>query len=64
MAAGIIFEITYGYHVKEGIDDLVDLIERAVHQFSEAVLPGAHLVDNFPWRESYHACINYSRAPL
>ena len=44
--------ITYGYTVKEHDDSYVDLVETAVHQFSECLEPGAFLVDVVPARKS------------
>ncbi|KAI0069200.1 cytochrome P450 [Artomyces pyxidatus] len=47
-AGGIILQVTYGYKPKEGSDSLVDLVDVAIHQFSELTEPNAYLVDLFP----------------
>ena len=44
--------ITYGYSVKGQGDPLVDVVEGAMHGFSECMTPGAYLVDMIPLRES------------
>ena len=44
--------ISYGYSVKENDDPLVNLVESAVHQFSECSEPGAFMVDVVPLRKS------------
>ncbi len=49
MAGGIILGLTYGYEVKDGEDELVTLIEQANANFSRSSLPGAFLVDVFPF---------------
>lgn len=51
LSASIILDITYGYQSKDGQDDMVDLAIEAVHNFSVAATPGAHIVDTFPWLE-------------
>lgn len=38
----------YGYQVKEGHDDVLELVERAVNAFIVAAIPGSFLVDTFP----------------
>lgn len=49
MAGGIILRTTYGYEVKDGRDDYVDLIERANANFSRSSVPGAFMVDLLPF---------------
>ena len=44
--------IAYGYSVKGQDDPLVNVVEAAVHGFSECMEPGAYLVDMMPLRES------------
>ncbi|KAJ3485043.1 hypothetical protein NLI96_g5230 [Meripilus lineatus] len=44
----IILKISYGYIVKDGADPLLDLVDRAMVQFSELTRPGAFLVDVLP----------------
>jgi cytochrome P450 len=41
-----LLSIVYGYQVKGDNDHMVDLIERSVARFSEAVAPGAYMVSN------------------
>ncbi|KIP11879.1 hypothetical protein PHLGIDRAFT_124541 [Phlebiopsis gigantea 11061_1 CR5-6] len=47
-AGAIILNLVYGYRVGEGTDPIVDLVETAVEQFSQATTPGAFYVDMFP----------------
>ncbi|KAF9522934.1 cytochrome P450 [Crepidotus variabilis] len=49
LAGGIILQVTYGYKVKDGQDDFVNLIEKSNENLSTALTPGAFLVDVFPW---------------
>jgi hypothetical protein len=49
LAGGIILKITYGIEVQEGEDHFVRLIEKANSNFNIATVPGAFLVDFFPW---------------
>ena len=51
-AGAIILMIAYGYSVKGQDDPLVNVVEAAVHGFSECMEPGAYLVDMIPLRES------------
>nr|BAK09523.1 cytochrome P450 [Postia placenta] len=44
----VILKMAYGYEVQEGDDPLVDLVDRAVDEFSISTRPGAFLVDTFP----------------
>jgi len=44
--------ISYGYSVKEHEDPYLDVVEAAVHGFSECTEPGAYLVDLIPLRKS------------
>ncbi len=46
-----ILSITYGYEVEEDGDALVELVDRAMAEFSELTVPGAFLVDQMPFRE-------------
>ena len=48
LAGSTILMLTYGYEVQEGDDPLVNLVDRATEQFSDATVPGAFLVDVFP----------------
>nr|BAL05080.1 cytochrome P450 [Phanerodontia chrysosporium] len=47
-AGCIILKLSHGYHVREGHDPIVDLVDTATEQFSLATSPGAFLVDVFP----------------
>lgn len=48
-AGAIILKLTYGYSVRHnGADPLVDLIEKVVQNFGEALVPMAWLVDVIP----------------
>ncbi|PCH41346.1 cytochrome P450 [Wolfiporia cocos MD-104 SS10] len=47
-AGAFILKMAYGYQVKHGQDELVDLVDRAVDGFSITTTPGAFLVDTFP----------------
>jgi len=49
LAGGVILRTTYGYEVKDGHDDYVDLIERANSNFSTSSVPGAFMVDILPF---------------
>ncbi|KAF9525564.1 cytochrome P450 [Crepidotus variabilis] len=49
MAGGIILQLTYGYKVQDGHDKFIELIEQNNDNFSLASMPGAFLVDVFPW---------------
>ena len=44
--------IAYGYSVKGKDDPLVNVVEAAMHGFSECMKPSAFLVDMIPLRES------------
>ncbi|KAG7440989.1 cytochrome P450 [Guyanagaster necrorhizus] len=46
--AAIVFKITHGYDLKDGLDPLMELAERGDHDFSDAASAGAFLVDSFP----------------
>ncbi|KAK0440505.1 cytochrome P450 [Armillaria borealis] len=46
--AAIVFKITHGYDLQDGLDPLMELAERGDHDFSEAASAGAFLVDSFP----------------
>ncbi|KAI0045442.1 cytochrome P450 [Auriscalpium vulgare] len=47
-AGSVILQVTYGYKPKEDQDDLVDLVELALRQFTEVTEPNAFLVDLIP----------------
>ncbi|PCH41344.1 cytochrome P450 [Wolfiporia cocos MD-104 SS10] len=47
-AGAFILKMAYGYQVKDGEDELVDLAQRAIDVFSFTTTPGAYLVDIFP----------------
>jgi hypothetical protein len=51
LASSIILDITYGYQVKPDYDEFVEMIERALRDFSQEAKPGKHMVDIFPWRK-------------
>ncbi|KAK0452912.1 cytochrome P450 [Desarmillaria tabescens] len=48
LIAAIVFKITHGYDLQDGLDPLMELAERGDHDFSEAASAGAFLVDSFP----------------
>ena len=50
-AGAIILMISHGYSVEENDDPFVNLVESAVHQFSECSEPGAFMVDVVPLRK-------------
>jgi hypothetical protein len=43
--------VAYGYQAKEGYDEYIDLVGRALNNFSAAAAPGAHAVDTLSWRK-------------
>ncbi|KAK0460211.1 cytochrome P450, partial [Desarmillaria tabescens] len=45
---GFILSITYGYEVNGDGDALVELVDRAMAEFSQVTVPGAFLVDKIP----------------
>lgn len=47
-ASAVIMMITYGYSVTEGEDPYVDMVEKAMANFSVATAPGGFRVDFFP----------------
>ncbi|KAL6787324.1 cytochrome P450 [Trichoderma sp. SZMC 28012] len=48
-AGAIILKMTYGYTIDpEGPDPMVELADRAMEQFAQAVIPGAWMVDTLP----------------
>jgi hypothetical protein len=49
LAASVILDITYGYQVNEDEDAIVNFVKHTMDEFSEAAVPGAQLVDTFPW---------------
>jgi hypothetical protein len=49
----MILEVAYGYQAKDENDEYIDLVARAITNFSAAAAPGAHIVDTFPWRKWY-----------
>lgn len=48
-----ILRITYGYVVEREDNELVQLVDRAVEEFSLASAPGAHYADVLPMRSSF-----------
>lgn len=48
MAGAVILQITYGYKVQTDNDPMVRVVDNAMDQFSELVVPGAYLVDTLP----------------
>jgi hypothetical protein len=48
-AGAIILQIAYGYDLQGDSDPLVDLVDRAILQFSLSTTPGAWLVDVLPF---------------
>ncbi|KAJ1306503.1 hypothetical protein OPQ81_007505 [Rhizoctonia solani] len=48
-AAAVIMKIGYGYDVSSTSDRYISIAERALSLFAAATVPGAHLVDLFPW---------------
>lgn len=52
-AGAVILKITYGYNIEpHGEDPLVSLADLALQQFSNAIVPGAWMVDMIPARQS------------
>jgi hypothetical protein len=51
LVASVVFQISHGYALVADDDPLVQLSERANHEFSMAASPGAFLVDTLPIRE-------------
>jgi hypothetical protein len=50
-AAAIILKIIYGYTIEpHERDPLVDLVDRAMDEFTAAMVPGVWLVDSLPFR--------------
>jgi hypothetical protein len=49
----IILKISYGYDVQERNDPLVELADKFMMYFSNAITPGAYFVDLFPIRLFY-----------
>lgn len=50
-------KITHGYNIeRESPDPLVSLIEKAAEEFYVATVPGAWLVDIFPWCAYNYTC--------
>ncbi|KAF8921315.1 cytochrome P450 [Mucidula mucida] len=49
VAAAIVFKITHGYDLIDGEDPLLASAERSTLEFSETSVPGAYMVDNFPF---------------
>ncbi|KAI0040385.1 cytochrome P450 [Auriscalpium vulgare] len=47
-AGSVILQVTYGYKPKQDQDDIVDLVEVALRQFTEVMKPNAFLVDLIP----------------
>jgi hypothetical protein len=53
LAGTVILRIVYGYDVKEGEDEFVDLIERVNADLNEAASPGRFMVDFIPYRKLF-----------
>ncbi|KAF9871869.1 hypothetical protein CkaCkLH20_10501 [Colletotrichum karsti] len=50
LAGSVILKMTYGYNSEPfGSDYLVEAIAQVTHEFEKAVVPGAFMVDLFPW---------------
>lgn len=43
--------MTYGYPIQDHNDPFIDIVDKATEQFAVASMPGAFLVDTFPWRK-------------
>ena len=48
LAGATILRISFGYTLKEERDELVDVVNEAVHGFVVSTTPGAFLVDAIP----------------
>ena len=48
-AGSLSLKIAYGYETKTGHDDLVELVDEAMDQFTYLSKPGLFLVDFIPW---------------
>lgn len=60
-AGAIILKVSYGYTIEpRGPDPLIDLVEEAMGQFSEAACPGKWLVDVIPSCEQLDSDFNDS----
>ncbi len=44
--------ITYGYKVRGDDDHLIQIVDKAMADFTEASAPGTYLADIFPFRKS------------
>ena len=60
LAASIVLDMTYGYQVTKGQDNLVELIEHAMDQYTKDAQPGAHLVDLIPWSAFWSYASSFS----
>lgn len=49
--------MSHGYQVQEGEDPVVNIVDKAVEQFSLATAPGAFLVDVLPIRAQFLSCL-------
>lgn len=50
-AGSIILRITYGYITEpEAYDPLIDLVDKAMEDFAQVILPGGWLVNFIPMR--------------
>lgn len=57
----VILKLTYGYTIDTTKrDPLVDVAEKALDQFSRAIIPGAWLVDVLPICKSHLATLSLS----
>jgi len=50
MSGAIIMVLIYGYDAKDNNDRFISIAREAADIATEVILPGAHLVTNFPLR--------------
>jgi hypothetical protein len=63
MLGAIVIDATYGYQIKSGEDNMIDLFEEVMRDFAEGIAPGSHLVDLMPWRMSQYLIIKSRITP-
>ena len=51
--AAVVLQITHGYHLTEGEDPVLLIVEQALSDFSALAVPGAFSVDLLPIRQFY-----------
>jgi len=51
LAGAIILNVSHGYQVKDGDDEMVALADRLMEEFSHATTPGAFVVDALPFMD-------------